>query len=62
VARGSGNGRLVCGWCSTGFHESCKPVIAYYDKKWYCLCEKEGCGSDEGRSSSQDRGTSEDSE
>lgn len=62
MARGSsGSGLLLCGWCSTGFHKDCKPVIEYFGKKWYCHCEKEGCGSDEGRSSSEDRGASDDS-
>ena len=60
MARGNGGGRLLCGWCSTGHHSSCKPVIEYYGKKWYCLCEKEGCGSDEGRISESDRGASSD--
>jgi len=23
----------------TGHHETCKPVIKYYDKEWFCYCE-----------------------
>lgn len=32
-------GRL-CGWCSTGYHDTCKPKIVFYDKTWYCYCEQ----------------------
>ena len=31
--------RPMCGFCMTGHHDSCKPVIKYYDKEWYCYCE-----------------------
>ena len=33
-------GRPMCGFCMTGHHESCKPVIKYYDKEWHCYCKK----------------------
>ena len=33
-------GRPMCGFCMTGHHESCKPVIKYYDKEWHCYCEE----------------------
>jgi hypothetical protein len=29
----------MCGFCMTGHHKSCKPVIKYYDKEWYCYCK-----------------------
>lgn len=32
--------RTLCGWCATNFHDSCKPKIVFYDKTWYCSCEK----------------------
>ena len=32
-------GRPMCGFCMTGHHESCKPVIKYYDKEWFCYCK-----------------------
>lgn len=28
----------ICGWCSTGHHDTCKPKIVFYDKIWYCNC------------------------
>ncbi len=24
----------------TGYHDSCKPKLEYYDKVWYCTCIK----------------------
>ena len=30
----------ICGWCMTGHHESCKPKLEYYEKVWYCNCNK----------------------
>jgi hypothetical protein len=24
----------------TGYHESCKPTIVFYEKTWHCSCEK----------------------
>ena len=33
-------GRPMCGYCMTGHHESCRPVIKYYDKEWYCYCKE----------------------
>lgn len=30
----------ICGWCITGHHDTCKPELVYYEKVWYCHCEK----------------------
>jgi hypothetical protein len=27
-----------CGFCMTGHHHNCKPVINYYEKTWVCEC------------------------
>ena len=46
MARGS-TGTTKCGFCMTGFHEECKPEIKYYEKTWYCTCEK--CHPEKGK-------------
>jgi hypothetical protein len=28
----------ICGFCMTGHHENCKPLIKWYDNEWYCYC------------------------
>jgi hypothetical protein len=33
-----GDGKVVCGWCMTGHHDTCKPEVKYFDKVWYCGC------------------------
>ena len=32
--------RTMCGYCSTNSHDMCKPEIVFYDKVWYCECQK----------------------
>lgn len=36
----SRTGNLLCGYCMTGHHKECKPVIKYYEKEWYCYCKE----------------------
>ena len=56
-------GRPMCGFCMTGHHDSCKPVIKYYDKEWYCYCEEchpvlQSDTDNEQKEESNDEGTS----
>ncbi len=37
--RNTDSGRPMCGFCMTGHHENCRPVIKYYDKEWHCYCK-----------------------
>jgi hypothetical protein len=72
--RATDSGRNMCGFCMTGHHENCKPVIKHYDKEWYCYCEtchpdvvsdvdetkeEQEIENDEGKSPSEDKRPSE---
>jgi hypothetical protein len=75
--RNTDPGRPMCGFCMTGHHDSCKPVIKYYDKEWFCYCEtchpdvvsdvdetkeEQEIGNDEGTSTNEDKRPSESSD
>jgi hypothetical protein len=32
--------RVACGFCETDTHDRCNRQIVFYDKIWYCHCEK----------------------
>ena len=32
--------RTMCGYCSTNSHDMSKAELVYYDKTWYCECQK----------------------
>ena len=29
---------IKCGWCITGHHDSCRPILVFNEKTWACGC------------------------
>lgn len=50
----------LCGWCMTGYHDSCKPRIDFYEKTWYCTCIKCRANDANDKNDTTTQGASED--